>query len=82
VDNDDLLAYLKGGELLVVVNVNPVDWREATISIPPDFLPRTDVSGYEVEDLLDGARYRWSGDRSYVQLDPIERPAHIFRVVR
>ena len=37
-------------------------------------------AAYEVEDLLDGARYAWHGARNYVKLDPAERPAHILVV--
>ena len=35
---------------------------------------------YIVEDLLDGARYRWRGEWNFVKLDPSERVAHIFVV--
>jgi starch synthase (maltosyl-transferring) len=37
---------------------------------------------YEVEDLLDGARYTWRGDWNYVRLDPAARMAHVFVVLR
>jgi len=35
-----------------------------------------------VHDLLDDSRYTWYGRRNYVELDPLTRPAHIFRLRR
>jgi hypothetical protein len=35
-----------------------------------------------VEDLLTGASYAWKDQRNYVALQPSERPAHVFRVVK
>ena len=45
----------------------------ADLGIAPD-------APFVVEDLLDGARYTWSGAWNYVKLDPAERMAHIFVV--
>ena len=36
----------------------------------------------QVHDLLTGARYLWHGSRSFVQIDPHQVPAHVFRVRR
>lgn len=36
--------------------------------------------GFEVHDLLSGARYTWQGGQNYVELDPRSQPAHVFRV--
>jgi starch synthase (maltosyl-transferring) len=35
-----------------------------------------------VHDLLSDARYLWNGTRSFVAIDPLAVPAHIFRVRR
>ena len=35
---------------------------------------------YQVHDLLADARYQWSGNRNYVELDPQVMPAHVFRI--
>ena len=37
---------------------------------------------YQVDDLLNDKRYTWYGRRNYVELDPTNRPAHIFRLRR
>jgi starch synthase (maltosyl-transferring) len=35
-----------------------------------------------VHDLLSGGRYAWSGSRNYIELNPHQLPAHLFKVVR
>ncbi len=84
-DNPDLIAYVKtspGGEnaVLVVVNLDARNMQHGWVSVPLGDLRLTDGDPYEMEDLLDGARYVWRGAANYVRLDPSERPAHIFRV--
>jgi starch synthase (maltosyl-transferring) len=37
---------------------------------------------FQAHDLLTGARYLWHGARNFVQLDPRQVPAHLFRVRR
>ena len=37
---------------------------------------------FEVHDLLSGGRYTWSGARNYIELNPLQLPAHVFKVVR
>jgi starch synthase (maltosyl-transferring) len=37
---------------------------------------------YEVDDLLNDERYVWHGRQNYIELDPLAKPAHIFRVRR
>jgi starch synthase (maltosyl-transferring) len=68
-----------GDSVLVVVNLDPHQPREATV-----WLDRTafdiDVSaGFTVTDELTGDSYRWS-EANYVRLDPDRAPAHIFKV--
>jgi starch synthase (maltosyl-transferring) len=68
-----------GDSVLVVVNLDPNQPREATV-----WLDRTafdiDVSaGLLVSDELTGQSYRWS-EANYVRLDPGKAPAHIFAV--
>ena len=75
-DNDQLLAYSKES-ILVVVNLDPRNVRSGWIDYAPG-----EGRQYEVEDLLGGGRYAWSGRRNYVSLNPQTLPAHVFRVVR
>jgi starch synthase (maltosyl-transferring) len=63
--------------ILVVVNVNPFQTREATVWLD---LPELGVgSQFTVTDELTGESYTWGG-ANYVRLDPATRPAHIFTV--
>jgi len=41
-----------------------------------------DRETYQVEDLLTGERFTWTGARNFVSLNPHTRPAHILRVRR
>jgi starch synthase (maltosyl-transferring) len=84
-DFDGILAYRKyapGNELLAVVNLDPQQAHETTIDVPIAALGYEPGDSYEVTDLLTGARYSWRGARNYVRLDPAERVAHLFRIVR
>jgi starch synthase (maltosyl-transferring) len=61
--------------VLVVVNLDPHQTREATVWLD---LPALGVNGeFTVTDELSGDSYRW-GHANYVRLDPVTRPAHIF----
>ncbi len=87
VDQPDLLCFSKrvgtiSGEpvsdtVLVVVNLDPHQTREATVWLD---LPALGTDGeFTVTDELSGDSYRW-GHANYVRLDPATRPAHIFRI--
>ena len=79
-DNDQLLAYSKAeGQnlILVAVNLDPRLGQSGWV----DFAPGEGRS-YEVEDLLGGGRYTWSGRRNFISLNPQTLPAHVFRVIR
>jgi starch synthase (maltosyl-transferring) len=79
-DNDQLICYSKhDGESLILVCVN-LDVRY-TQAGHVDF-DRAPADTYEVEDLLSAGRYTWHGRRNFVQLNPQQLPAHVFRVTR
>ena len=81
-DKDNLIAFSKSssaGALLVVVNLNPFNWEEGTITIDRDALGVDSARPLEMHDLVTDATYTWHGDQAYVRLDPAE-PAHIFQV--
>ncbi|HSL84864.1 MAG TPA: alpha-1,4-glucan--maltose-1-phosphate maltosyltransferase, partial [Thermoanaerobaculia bacterium] len=94
VDNDQLLCYSKtasdgAGEVtnavLVVVSLDPhhrqSGWTHldlAALGVDPEEADQP----FQVHDLLTGARYLWHGPRNYVELDPGEVPAHLFRIRR
>jgi starch synthase (maltosyl-transferring) len=84
-DNDALLWFAKAGRapdptLLIAVNLDPHRVQEGTVEIPRALLGLDPASPFDVEDLLSGERYTWSGARAYVRLDPADRVGQIFRV--
>jgi starch synthase (maltosyl-transferring) len=65
--------------VLVVVNLDPYQTREATVWLD---LPALGVDReFTVTDELTGESYRW-GHANYVRLDPATRPAHVFSVTQ
>jgi len=83
-ENDALLWYSKRGSaphtsLLIAVNLDPHHAQEAMVHVPLDLFGVDETTPFEVEDLLTGERYTWSGRRNYVRLDPGDRVGQIFR---
>jgi starch synthase (maltosyl-transferring) len=83
-NSDQIIAYSKRERdnlILVVVNLDGVHAREATINWNLAALG-LNTDQFEVQDLLDGSNYRWSSS-TYVKLDPARpngKVAHIARV--
>ena len=83
-DSDQVIAYSKREKdnlILIVVNLDGFYAREATVNWNLKALG-LDVTEFEVQDLLDGKKYRWSSS-TYVKLDPARpngKVAHICRV--
>jgi starch synthase (maltosyl-transferring) len=83
-DNPQVIAYSKrvvAGDVddtvLVVVNLNPFNASEATVSLDMPALGHDWSDRFDVVDQMSGARYNW-GQHNYVRLDPHAEPAHIF----
>jgi starch synthase (maltosyl-transferring) len=74
------LEGLSGAPILVVVNLDDRFRQSTWIELDLAALGVADGTEYDVNDLLTGARYRWTGPRNFVILDPDVTPAHIFRV--
>ncbi len=66
--------------ILVIVNLNPLHWEEATVHLDLEALRIDPVQAFEVNDLLTDTTFVWHGPSNYVRLDPMDEPAHIFRV--
>jgi starch synthase (maltosyl-transferring) len=86
-ENDQLIAYTKESDdrsnlILTVVNLDPNYTQSGFVTLPMAALGIAEDRGYDVEDLLTGARYRWNGPRNYVELNPARLPGHILRVDR
>jgi starch synthase (maltosyl-transferring) len=83
-DNPHIIAYTKAIDargVLVVVNLDPHNMQHGWVRVPLGTLGLDPVRPYEVEDLLDGMRWRWQGESAYVRLDPRERMAHVMKPV-
>jgi starch synthase (maltosyl-transferring) len=86
VDNEQILAYAKvaddGEAVLVVVNLDPHHVQSGWLTLDPALVGVEADRPFQVNDLLTGARFLWSGARNFVELDPSRAPAHLFRVRR
>ncbi len=83
-DNDAVLCYSKrtaADLVLVVVNLDPHNTVEATVSLDLSALGLGWDDRFTVRDELDGAVYHWGRD-NYVRLDPHTQPAHVLTLVR
>ena len=65
--------------VLIVVNLDPTQPREATIWLDGPALGIDTGAGFSVTDELTGESFRW-GAANYVRLDPAAGPAHILAV--
>ena len=90
-DNEQLIAYVKrsapsadaphGNVVLVVVNLDARRRQSGWIDVDPAVLEPVDLTlPYQMHDLLNGQRFPWQGERGFVILDPVQAPAHVFRV--
>ena len=85
--NDQIICYSKAAEdlsnvIVVVVNLEHRYTQSGWVELSLQELDVGPQEAYQMEDLLTGARYMWSGPRNYVELDPQSVPAHIFRLQR
>jgi starch synthase (maltosyl-transferring) len=85
--SDDIIAYLKyspregTSHLLIVVNLNPKEVREAMVELPLASLGIAGGAAFTVRDLLTQGSYTWRGASNYVRLDPAEHVGHLFEIV-
>jgi starch synthase (maltosyl-transferring) len=87
VDNEELIAYSKHAAdwsniILVIVNLDAHHTQSGFVEVPLDAWGLEGGQPYQVHDLLSGARYLWHGARNYVELDPRQSAAHVFRLRR
>lgn len=81
-DNENIIAYSKadpatGNVVLVVVNLDPRNAQEATVTVDMEAIGRADGDVYTVHDAITGAAYNWS-NRNFVRLEPMRDVAHVF----
>ena len=85
IPNPQLLVYSKkegSNIVLVAVNLDFQHPQSGFVELDLQGLELAPHETFEVHDLLSGGRYTWSGPRNYVELNPQQLPAHVFRVVR
>jgi len=89
-DQPDILCFSKRTHpdfpgvpdiVLVVVNLNANETREATVWLDSAALGLDAAAGFRVIDELSGQEFSW-GLGNYVRLDPAVAPAHILSVVQ
>jgi starch synthase (maltosyl-transferring) len=74
-ENDQLIAYAKGGDIICVVNLDPQTGQEGACVIPVALgLP----PAFEARDLLTGEDFVWRAGRNYVGLGP--GASHLLKV--
>ncbi|HEY5743762.1 MAG TPA: alpha-1,4-glucan--maltose-1-phosphate maltosyltransferase, partial [Terrimicrobiaceae bacterium] len=86
-ENDNILFYSKttaaeDNQILCAVTVDPHHSQAAFVHVPLEQLGIGPQETFQVEDLLTGERFLWTGTRNFVSLNPHTRPAHVFRVRR
>jgi starch synthase (maltosyl-transferring) len=83
--NEQIICYTKtdpatGNILIITVNLDPYHTQSAHVRIPLKKAGIRPGLPYIVHDLLSGDRYTWQDEWNYVQLNPNEMPAHLFKV--
>jgi starch synthase (maltosyl-transferring) len=86
-DNPYLIAYSKSSRdgsnsVLTVVNLDSFHTQAGWVSLDLGALRLRSDENFQVLDELTGSRYLWHGPRNYVELNPAQMPAHLFRVLR
>ncbi len=82
--NENVLAYsridaVSGNAVLVVVNLDPHNVQEGTITVDLEVVGLDQGANYEVLDLPTNQIFQWS-EENYVRLDPDYQVAHILRL--
>jgi starch synthase (maltosyl-transferring) len=90
IDNPSLICYSKtcyskatlglSNVILVVVNLDCYHTQSGWTALDTSLLGVDPESAFQVHDLLADSRYVWNGSRNYVELNPAQGPAHIFRL--
>lgn len=85
IDNEQIVAYAryapdKSHAIVVTVNLDPFNVHSGWLELPLERLGVASDKTYQVHDLLTDSRYLWTSPRNFIQLDPQQMPAHIFRV--
>jgi starch synthase (maltosyl-transferring) len=86
IGNDSMLCFSRSDDagsdvLLVIVNLDPVNAREAMTWLDLDALGLLDDRPFEAHDELTDTTYIWNGPANYVRLDPsVGQAAHVLHL--
>jgi starch synthase (maltosyl-transferring) len=83
--NDNILYYgkttpAKDDFLLFMVNLDPHNGQGAHFEVPLWEFGLPDQASIEVEDLVNGGRFTWTGKVQHMWLDPNQQPYAIWRL--
>ncbi len=84
-ENEQLIAYGRRSAdrsslMIAVVNLDR-QWRQSGwVTVDAVWLGMVAGQEFQVDDLLTGRSYTWHDGPNFVMLDPIEMPAHLFRI--
>ena len=70
----------RGTRILVAISLDPRYPQSSWLALDLAALGLAPDEGFEVHDLVTGARFHWRGARNFVALEPHGTPAHILRV--
>lgn len=81
-DDDNILCYGKSSgdgsdNVLVVVNLDPFQEHQATISLPDELFADSEHEQVHVQELLTGESYLWTGRNQSISLNPTLNPVTI-----
>ncbi|MBB3135514.1 starch synthase (maltosyl-transferring) [Rhizobium pisi] len=83
--NDNILFFEKASRardnvLLIAINLDPHHFQQSDVELPLWHWSLGDGGTLEVEDLVGGHRFKWTGKRQSVSLNPEILPFAIWRV--
>jgi starch synthase (maltosyl-transferring) len=84
-DNEHVVVWSKHSEdrsdvVLVVVNLDPRNVQEATLSLDLGLLGLPWDAPFQAYDELTAQSFEWTGPSQYVRLDPLAEPAHVLHL--
>jgi starch synthase (maltosyl-transferring) len=84
--NDNILYYGKASKdrsdfLLFAVNLDPLTAQGGHFEVPLWEFGLSDESSIDVEDLVTGRRFAWTGKIQHVLLDPAVQPYAMWRLL-
>ena len=87
VSNDNLLCYSKRSDdgnsvVLMVINLDPTRTQAGMVDFPLERFGLSEGQRYQVNELIVGEQYTWSGRQNYVELNPAKVPGHILEIRR